>query len=63
MVVTLKKGSTIEEMKATEKQINALAGKDKSGFDAKKYNGTVKFEEDAMTIQKKLRNEWERIIG
>jgi hypothetical protein len=28
------------------------------GFDAYKFCGTVKFNEDAMEIQKRLRNEW-----
>lgn len=27
-------------------------------FDAKKFFGTVKFEEEGLTIQKRLRNEW-----
>ena len=61
MVVTIKKGATLEEMKEIEKKIFSTE-KVKKGFDAKKYNVTVKFEEDAMTIQKKLRNEWERNI-
>ena len=62
MVVTIKKGATVDEIKEIEKKI-FTSNKVKSGFDAKKYNVTVKFEEDAMTIQKKLRNEWERNIG
>ena len=62
MVVTIKKGATLEDINEIEKRVFTTI-KVKKGFDAKKYNGTVKFEEDAMTIQKKLRNEWERKIG
>lgn len=29
------------------------------GVDTSKYCGTVKFNEDGLAIQKKLRNEWE----
>ncbi len=29
------------------------------GVDTLKYCGTVKFNEDALVIQKKLRNEWQ----
>ena len=29
-------------------------------FDAKKYNGVIKLKEDALDIQKRLRDEWER---
>ncbi len=28
-------------------------------FDAKKHFGAIRFSEDALTIQKRLRNEWE----
>ncbi len=28
------------------------------GVDTSKYCGTVKFDEDALAIQKRLRNEW-----
>lgn len=30
----------------------------KKGVDASKFCGTVKFNEDALAIQKRLRNEW-----
>ncbi len=29
------------------------------GIDTSKYCGTVKFNEDALAIQKRLRNEWQ----
>lgn len=38
-------------------------GKPKSGFNAKKYNGIMPFLDDALVIQKKMRDEWERNIG
>lgn len=31
---------------------------EKKGVDTLKYCGTVKFNEDALVIQKRLRNEW-----
>jgi len=54
----LKKGAAKKEIQATEK--NQYYPKAKEGFDAKKYNGIMSFNEDALTIQKKLRKEWER---
>jgi uncharacterized protein (UPF0335 family) len=58
MVLVLKKGATKAEIAALEKK---LYGRKKSiGFDAKKYNGILKLEQDPLTIQKQLRDEWER---
>jgi hypothetical protein len=38
---------------------NRLAdNKPKKSFDARKFNGTLKVNEDAMVIQKRLRDEW-----
>jgi hypothetical protein len=38
---------------------NRLADdKPKKSFDARKFNGTLKVNEDAMVIQKRLRDEW-----
>jgi hypothetical protein len=42
--------------KALEKFLRAR-GKNKT-FNAKKHYGAIRFEEDAVTIQKRLRNEW-----
>ena len=53
MVLVLKKG-------ASKKQIDSLVKKLKTskGVDVSKYCGAIKLKIDALTIQKKLRNEW-----
>ena len=57
MVTTIKRGST-------EKIINDLLkklfskGKPK-GLDANRYLGVLKIDDDALIVQKKLRDEWE----
>jgi len=57
MVTTIKRGATKTEIESLfEKLINS-SSKNK-GFDAHKFCGTVKFNEDAMEIQKRLRDEW-----
>ena len=44
----------------TKKHIIRIRKKKKAqGVDTSKYCGTVKFDEDALDIQKRLRNEWE----
>ena len=44
----------------TKKNIVKIRKKRKTkGVDTSKYCGTVKFNEDALAIQKRLRNEWE----
>ena len=40
-------------------RIRKNRGLKNKGVDTSKYCGTVKFNEDALTIQKRLRNEWE----
>jgi len=58
MVLILKKGATKKDIEAIEKTLykqNAALG-----FNAKKYNGVLKLEEDPLVIQSKLRDEWER---
>ncbi len=54
MVIVIKKGSS----KAT---ILELLDKlrNKKGFNAKKHCGVIKLKSDPLTIQKKLRDEWE----
>ncbi len=61
MVLTLKKGASKKDIEALEKALN----KDKTavGFNAKKYNGVLSLKEDPLTIQSKLRDEWERDLG
>ncbi|MBK0380758.1 hypothetical protein [Mucilaginibacter segetis] len=58
MVLVLKKGASKKEIDAIEKAL--YKEKALGGFNAKKYNGTLKFKGDALTIQEKLRDEWER---
>jgi hypothetical protein len=59
MVLVLKKGATRQQIAALEKKL--YGGKAASGFDAKKYNGVLKqLKQDPLTIQKQLRDEWER---
>jgi len=53
MVVTLKTNKDIGKVK------ELLAEKTlKKKFDAKKFCGVLKVDEDALTIQKRLRDEW-----
>jgi len=53
MVLVLKKGASKKEIELLEKKI-----KHKSGVEVMKYCGLIKLKEDALTIQKNLRNEW-----
>lgn len=61
MELVLKKGATKKEIAEIEKKLykNIVL----SGFNAKKYNGIFSKNLKPMTIQKKLRNEWERNFG
>ena len=61
MVLVLKKGASKKELEAIEKKL--YSKKAAKGFNAKKYNGILKLKEDPLTIQKQLRDEWERNIG
>ena len=61
MVLVLKKGATKDEIAELEKQL--YRGKTAAGFNAAKYNGVLKLQQDPMEIQKKLRDEWERNFG
>ncbi|MEO5649882.1 MAG: hypothetical protein ABIR03_08170 [Ginsengibacter sp.] len=58
MDLVLKKGASRKEIEAIEKKL--YKGKVQTGFNAKKYNGVLKLKEDPLTIQIKLRDEWER---
>jgi len=59
MVIVIKKS---EKKKDIEKKIRAsLQTKSEKLFKASKYCGKVKFNMDALSIQKKLRNEWDKI--
>lgn len=57
MVIVLKKGSTPKMM---EKIMEKLRSRPvKKGLDADKYCGVVKFKEDGLSLQKRLRDEWD----
>jgi len=58
MVTTIKKGSSKEQIQTLFKNMEEKKAS-KKGFDAYKFCGTVKFDEDALEIQKKMRDEWE----
>ena len=57
MVLILNKNATKKQIALIEKKLQLHS---KSGFDAHKYCGIIKFDEEPLEIQKKLRNEWER---
>ncbi len=61
MVLVLKKGASKKDIQEIEKVL--YKEKSSLGFNAKKYNGILKTEEDPLTIQLKLRDEWERDIS
>ncbi|HEY2582379.1 MAG TPA: hypothetical protein VGI43_11265 [Mucilaginibacter sp.] len=54
----MKKGASKKEIEAIEKKL--YKEKHAGGFNAKKYNGIFSLKEDPLTIQLKLRDEWER---
>ena len=57
MVLVLKKDASTEEINSIREK---LGKKHKAtGVDTKKFCGTIKLKEDPMSIQKKLRDEWE----
>jgi len=58
MVLVLKKGASKKEIDSLLKKL--VAPNNLSGLDAKKYCGTIKLKEDALAIQKQMRDEWER---
>lgn len=57
MTTTIKKGASGEEIKKRLREISKKWGKGK-GFNAFEFCGAVKFPEDALHIQKKIRDEW-----
>jgi hypothetical protein len=54
MVLVLKKGADKKEMEAISEKLRSP-----KGVDTKKYCGTIKLQEDPLTIQKKMRDEWQ----
>jgi len=61
MVLLLKKGASKKEIEAIEKKL--YKEKPLPGFNAKKYNGILSLTEDPLSIQLKLRDEWERDLS
>ena len=57
MTIILRKGATPEAMNKIDKKLTERSSK--KGLDAKKYCGSVKFKEDGLALQKRLRSEWE----
>ena len=54
-MIVIKKRASKRSIAASLKK---LENNRKQGFDANKYCGTIKLKEDALAIQKRLRNEW-----
>lgn len=57
MILELKKGASRQEMKTLEEKLEQLPAREK--MEARKYSGTIRLKEDPLSIQKKLRDEWE----
>ena len=57
MVSVLKSGATRDNMNELLKKLEKR--KRLKGVDAKKYCGELKLKEDALELQKSLRDEWE----
>ena len=53
MVLVLKKGASKKEMLSIAKKLYKS-----TGVDTKKYCGIIKLKEDALLIQKQMRDEW-----
>ncbi len=56
MVTIIKKSANKKEIEKKLKSVNPP--KPKKLFNAKKFSGKIKFGEDALAIQKRLRDEW-----
>lgn len=62
MKLILHRDAGTKEVRQIEKKL--YEKKSQRGFNAKKYNGVlISVTEDALTIQKKLRDEWERNLS
>ncbi|MBN1599943.1 MAG: hypothetical protein JW894_16725 [Bacteroidales bacterium] len=57
MVTRIKKGSSKEEIQALFEELIKESSL-KKGIDAYKFCGKVKFNDDGLKIQKRLRDEW-----
>lgn len=57
MVTILRKGADKAAIQELMKKLTESPSR--RGLDAYKYCGTVKFKEDGLSLQKRLRDEWE----
>ena len=55
MVTVIKSGAS---KKSIETSIKKLSSSKKKGFDANKFCGVIKLNEEPLDIQKRLRDEW-----
>lgn len=58
MVTKIKRGASKEEILSIFSKLEENKN-NRKGFDAYKFCGKVKFNEDGLDIQKKMRDEWE----
>jgi len=56
MVMTIKRGAS---KKIISQRLTEIYSTAKKGFEASKFCGVLQLEEDPLSIQKRLRNEWE----
>ncbi len=57
MVLVLKKGASKKDIQQANKKLGEISSGKK--LNTKKYTGVINLKEDALIIQKKLRDEWE----
>ena len=57
MVTTIKSGASKEEIRSVFLKLE-LQRDTRKHFDAHRFCGTVKFTEDGLEYQKRVRNEW-----
>ncbi len=55
MVITIKKGTSVDKIKALFK----LHAKKRKGIELQKYCGAISLKEDVIAVQKNMRDEWE----
>jgi hypothetical protein len=57
MTLILKKGASKKDIQQINKKLSEISSGKK--LNTKKHSGVIKLKEDALSIQKKLRDEWE----
>ena len=57
MIIVLKKGASKRDIEKINKKLSQLPIRRK--LDPQKYVGAINLKEDPLTIQKRLRDEWE----